>query len=363
MMKIIFTGGGTGGHIFPAIAVADELRKQVTDAEILFVGAKGRIEEKIVPENNYKLETINITGFNRRNYLKNISLPFRFINALKLCKNILNEFKPDAVVGTGGFASASVVYSASKMKIPTLIQEGNAFPGKVTRYMSSKVDKVVISFDETIKYFKNKNNIIKISYPIRNSLSKISKVDALKTLMLNEKNRTLFVFGGSQGAKAINDVIKNNIEKLFNNNLNIIWQTGKYQFAEINSLCKKYEKNIKVFEFIHDMKTAYSACDIVLCRSGISSIMELSYLKLPCILVPYPLASDDHQTKNAEALLNNNACILIKQKDIETKLTNKILDTINNNSLLNTISNNIEKFSDPDSASKIANEVIKLTLN
>ncbi len=362
-MKIIFTGGGTGGHIFPAIAVADELKKNFENVNILFVGAKGRIEEKIVPANNYKLETIDIIGFNIRNFSGVIKLPLKFYKALNNCKKILNNFKPNAVVGTGGFASAPMVYAAIKKNIPTVIQEGNSFPGKVTRFFANKATKVIVSFDETKNFLKRKDNIIKISYPIRYSLTKINKDVALDYFGLNNGNKTLFAFGGSQGAKGINDAIKNNLDIIYKENINLIWQTGKSSFLELKKISEPFEDKIKVFEFIDNMKYAYSASDLVICRSGISSIMELAFLSMPAILVPFPSSTDNHQEKNAKTLESNQACIMIKQNELESNLIDVIKNTINNNETLKILGDNISKFSDPDSASKIAKLIYQLTLN
>jgi UDP-N-acetylglucosamine--N-acetylmuramyl-(pentapeptide) pyrophosphoryl-undecaprenol N-acetylglucosamine transferase len=362
-MKILFTGGGTGGHIFPAIAVADELKKNFENVCVLFVGAKGRIEEKIVPANNYELKTVEIAGFNKEKIFDSIKLPVKFLKALKNCKEILYDFKPDVVVGTGGFASAPIVYSAIKMKIPTVVQEGNSFPGKVTRYFAGKAAKVIVSFDETKKYLKREDNVIKISYPVRNSLTKIDKIGALNYFDLNNGNKTLFVFGGSQGARGINDVIKNKLKILNDENINLIWQTGKSSYNEFKELCKPYGDKVKVFEFIDNMKYAYSASDLVICRSGMSSIMELSFLKMPAVLIPLPTSADNHQEKNAITLESNRACILVKQNELESKLMNVVTNTIYNNDTLKTLGENIFKFSDPDSAKKIANLIYQLTLN
>ncbi|MCX6165028.1 MAG: undecaprenyldiphospho-muramoylpentapeptide beta-N-acetylglucosaminyltransferase [Ignavibacteriae bacterium] len=362
-MKIIFTGGGTGGHIFPAIAVADELKKNFVDVSILFVGAKGRIEEKIVPANNYELKTINISGFDKRKIFGVIKLPVKFFMALKNCKEILKDFKPNVVVGTGGFASAPMVYSAIKMKVPSVIQEGNSYPGKVTRYLAGKASKVIVSFEETKDFLKRKDNVCKISFPVRNSLTKVDKIGALNYFGLNNGGKTLFVFGGSQGAKGINDTIKNKIKALYDENINLIWQTGKASFEELKNICKPYEDKIRVFEFIDNMKYAYSASDLVICRSGMSSIMELSFLKMPAILVPFPLSADNHQEKNAKTLESNSACILLLQKELESKLLNVVKNTIYNIDTLNTLGENIFKFSDSDSAKKIANLIYQLTLN
>ncbi|MBI5404285.1 MAG: undecaprenyldiphospho-muramoylpentapeptide beta-N-acetylglucosaminyltransferase [Ignavibacteriae bacterium] len=359
-MRIIFTGGGTGGHIFPAIAVADELRKSFEGVKILFVGAKGRIEEKIVPENNYKLRTIEIVGLTKKNIIK---LPFKFYKSLKNCREILKEFKPDVVVGTGGFASGPMVYSAVKKKIPTIVQEGNSFPGKVTRFLSGKATKVIVSFDETRDYLKRKDNVEKISYPVRNSLVKTDKIGALNYFGLNNGCRTLFVFGGSQGAKGINEAVKNKLKHIYDENINLIWQTGSQSYSGIKELCRMYEDKFKVFEFIGNMKYAYSASDLVICRSGMSSIMELSFLKMPAVLVPFPGSADNHQEKNARTLEKAKACILILQDDLESQMMNVITNTIFNNETLNILGENIFKFADPDSARKIANLIYQLTLN
>lgn len=359
-MRIIFTGGGTGGHIFPAIAVADELKKKYENVNILFVGAKGRIEEKIVPENNYELRTIEIVGLTKKNIVK---LPIKFYKSLKNCRKILDEFKPDVVVGTGGFASGPMVYSAVKKNIPTVVQEGNSYPGKVTRYLSGKATKVIVSFDETRDFLKRKDNVEKISYPVRNSLVKTDKIGALNFFGLNNGCRTLFVFGGSQGAKGINEAVKSNLKHIYDENINLIWQTGKQAYEEIKELCINYKDKFRVFDFIDNMKYAYSASDLVVCRSGMSSIMELSFLKMPAVLVPLPGSADNHQEKNARTLEKAKACILILQDDMESQMMNVITNTIFNNDTLITLGENIFKFADPDSAGKIANLIYQLTLN
>lgn len=359
-MRIIFTGGGTGGHIFPAIAVADELKKNFENVKILFVGAKGRIEEKIVPANKYELRTIEIVGLTKKNIFK---LPFKLYKSLKNCREILNDFKPDVVVGTGGFASGPMVYSAIKKNITAIVQEGNSFPGKVTRFLSGKAAKVIVSFDETREFLKRKDNVEKISYPVRNSLVKVDKIGALNFFGLNNGCRTLFVFGGSQGAKGINDALKNKLKQIYDENINLIWQTGKKDYGEMKELCANYEDKFRVFDFIDNMKYAYSASDLVICRSGMSSIMELSFLKMPAVLVPLPGSADNHQEKNARTLEKAKACILILQGDMESQMMNVITNTIFNNDILNTLGDNIFKFADPDSAKKIAKLIYQLTLN
>lgn len=360
-MKYLFAGGGTGGHIYPAIAIADEIKKLDDKAEILFIGARGRIEEKIVPSNNYRLETIDITGIDRSNILKNFKLPAKLLSALRRCRNIIKEFKPDAVIGTGGFVCGPVVYTANWCRIPTLIQEGNSFAGKTIKYLSNKSDKVVINFEETRNYLKRKDNIIKISHPIRSSLKKTGKEKALEFFNLPNGNKTVFIFGGSQGAKGINEGIERIIKRLYENNLNIIWQTGKSDFSRIRKEYNKLSDRVKIFEFIDNIDTAYSAADIVICRAGITSIMEISYLKTAAILIPLPGSAENHQEMNARSLEKNGAAIVVLQKDIKEKLFTGILNLINDETKISEIKSNVKKFSDPEAAMKIAKEVILLT--
>jgi len=359
-MKIIFAAGGTGGHIFPAISIADEIKKNESDSQILFIGAKGRIEEKIVPANNYELKTISISGLNRGDLKRNLVVPFKIVGALRSSSKILKDFHPDVVIGTGGFASVPIIYSAQRKKISTLIQEGNSYPGKATRFLAAKANKVVVNFEETMKYLKRNDNVLQISHPIRCSLEKTGKEKALEHFGLAGAGKTLFVFGGSQGAQAINTGIESAAQSLYGDNMNLIWQTGTTDYDRLKDKFKNYDSRIKIYDFIDNMQYAYSAADLVVCRAGISSIMELAYLKIPAILIPYPLAAENHQGKNAGSLKIKNACLVVLQKEIEKKLLNTIIEYINDPYKLADISKNIGSFSDPDAAKKIAKEVIKL---
>ena len=356
-MRVIMTGGGTGGHIFPAIAIADEIMKRESTSDILFVGAKGRMEEKVVPENNYEIKLIEVSGFNRKNIFKNITFVKNYLTSLRKCKKIINEFKPDVVVGTGGYVSGPVVSSAVKKGIPTLIQEGNSFPGKVTKYLSGKVSRVVVNFRETEKFLKRKDNVVEISYPVRNKLKAYSKEEACRFFGLDHNLKTLFVFGGSQGAKAINECLKESINQLANNNINIIWQTGKSGYNEYSDMFSGLHKNIKILEFINEMDYAYSASDLVVCRAGISSIMELSMFSKPVILVPLPTAAENHQEKNAISLLKRDAARIINQDNLTNSFINNVNETIQSDSILNKLSENISKIYDKDAPLKIYNEI------
>ena len=307
-MKVILTGGGTGGHLFPAIAIADSIKKFNPDTKILFVGAEGKIEERLVPENNYEIKTVKIAGLNKKNILKNLLLPVKILSSLKKCKEILSEFKPDVAIGTGGFASAPLIYQCKKMKIPYFLQEGNAYPGKVTKMFSDAAVKVYINFEETAKWLKRKDNLEKMAHPIRSNDVNVEKQKAKEFFGINNVNKVLFVFGGSQGSVAINNALKKIVKKLLENKLNVLWQTGKKSYNEIKSYCEELGENIKVFEFIKEMNIAYYSTDLVVCRSGISSIMELAAHSVPAILVPFPYAAENHQEKNARALESMNAC-------------------------------------------------------
>ena len=360
-MKYIFAGGGTGGHIFPAIAIADELKKLDREAEIIFIGAKGRIEEKIVPANNYKLKTLDIKGIERKAVYKNLFLPVKILKAVIESRKILNDFKPDAVIGTGGFVSGPVLYAAGKAGIPTLIQEGNSFAGKTVKFLSARSDKVVINFDETANYLKRKDNVVKIPHPIRSSLKISDRNSSLTDLKLDRKNKTIFIFGGSQGARGINEGVELIINKLYEKGFNIIWQTGVKDFSRIKKSFEKLSDRVKIFEFIADMAKVYSASDMVICRAGITSIMEIAYFGLPAIFIPLPGSAEEHQVKNAESLVNRKAALMIKQEDIKSKLYDSVTEVLENEKLRREIKENISEISDSEAARKIADEVIKLT--
>lgn len=358
-VKLVFAAGGTGGHIYPALSVANSIMDINPGSQILFIGAKGKMEEKIIPESGYELKTINITGIQKGSIL---SFPLKFISAVRESRKILKDFNPDVVAGTGGFVCGPVLYAASRMKIPALIQEGNSYPGKAVRFLDKKVDRIVINFEETFDYLKNRDNIVRIAHPVRFHTEKICKSDALVTYKFDPRFPVLFVFGGSQGAGIINDTMKKIIDDLCNNSVNIIWQTGVNDFDEIQELCSKYKSRIKVFKYIEDMALAYSASDLVVCRAGISSIMELAYFEMPAILIPLPTAAENHQEKNAATLVNKNACIMLLQNNIN-KLYDTIIKYIKDRKLLQNLSNNIQQFSDSKASEKIALEILKLAKN
>lgn len=360
-MKYLFAGGGTGGHIFPAIAIADELRKLDSNAEILFVGAKGRIEEKIVPSYNYPLETIEIAGIDRSRLVKNLKLPFLFMRALNKCDKIIRRFRPDAAVGTGGFVCGPVIYQAQRSGIPTLIQEGNAFAGQTVKFLASRSSRVVINFEETLKYLKRKDNVIRIAHPIRSSLKRTDRVEALKEFGLTAEVKTLFVFGGSQGARGINNLIKSIAERLNSDKVNLIWQTGRSDAAELKKQFEIPGGRIRILEFIENIDKAYSASDLVVCRAGITSIMELAYMKMPSVLIPLPGSAEDHQGINADTYASSGAARVVRQEQNAEKLYEEVTSILNDEELQSEMSESAGSFADPLAAEKIATEVIKLS--
>jgi UDP-N-acetylglucosamine--N-acetylmuramyl-(pentapeptide) pyrophosphoryl-undecaprenol N-acetylglucosamine transferase len=357
--RIVFAAGGTGGHIYPAIAIADELKRINDKIEIRFIGAKGRIEEKIVPKNGYKLELIEVAGFKRSLSLKNISTAYKIIKALKESKKILKDFNPEIVFGTGGFVSGPVLKSAYRLGIPTVIEEGNFYPGVTVKLLSASADKVILNFEGTKKYLKRQDNIEIMSYPVRQNLRKFSRSEALKYFRLDENKKTLFVFGGSQGAYSINSALLKCYKNLTTTDIQIIWQTGTSDFDKISNAVST-NNNVKVFKYIDNIDYAYSACDLVLCRGGISTIMELASFGSAVVFVPYPLASENHQEKNTKALVDKQAAEMILDKDLNEKLEHSILNLIDNEKKLESLSKNIKQFADTKAASKIAQMLLKM---
>lgn len=361
-MKFIFAGGGTGGHVFPAIAIADEIKKLNNSSEILFIGAKGKIEERLVPQNGYRLETLKIDGFIRGSVMTNITLPGKIVGAIYKSKKIIKSFDPQVVIGTGGFVSLPVLYSAVSLKKKTLIQEGNYFPGLSTKFLSNRVDKVIVNFEGTRNLLKRKDNVLKIGHPIRSTLRLSDKNDSKVSLGLNKDNFTVLVFGGSQGARGINTSIEKLIEEFKNTGINLIWQTGKFDFEKYKSRFEENE-NLKIVEFINDMSTAYSASDLVICRSGVTSIMELAYLGKAAIFVPFPGATDNHQELNARTLEKEFAGKVILQSQLEEQLLREIIMLKENPNMISRLEEGIKKFEDPFAAKKIAEEILSMTLN
>jgi len=363
--KIIVSGGGTGGHIFPAISIANALKTKDPSIEILFVGAIGKMEMEKVPAAGYKIVGLPISGFQRKFSLSNLSFFYKLFISLRKAKKIIAEFKPDAVVGVGGFASGPLLRVATNKHIPSLIQEQNSYPGVTNKILANKVDKICVAYDGMEKWFPQ-NKIIKTGNPVRQDLLKhICKRDeAFQYFELQGNHKTVMVVGGSLGALTINESISLNLDKIIENKLQVIWQTGKSYYEKAKEEVRKTGyKGIKVVPFISRMDFAYSISDIIISRAGASTISELCLIKKPAILVPSPNVAEDHQTKNAMALVNNSAAMMITDAEARTLLVNEMITLLNDPYKKAIYIENIAKMAIIDSADIIANEILKLIEN
>jgi UDP-N-acetylglucosamine--N-acetylmuramyl-(pentapeptide) pyrophosphoryl-undecaprenol N-acetylglucosamine transferase len=357
--KYIISGGGTGGHIFPAIAIANELRLADPGCEILFVGANGKMEMEKVPNAGYKIIGIDIAGLKRKLTLENLLLPFRILKSLKQAKRIITDFKPNIIIGTGGFASGPIMKAGSNKGIKTIIQEQNSYPGITNKILSKKAEKICVAYEGLEKYF-NSDKIIITGNPIRQDIKNISEKRelALKHFELNHAKKTILIIGGSLGARTINESIEKNIHNFIQNKNQIIWQTGKSFYTKAAKLENKVE-GIRVFEFIKEMDLAYATADIIISRAGASSISELCVVGKPCILIPSPNVAEDHQTKNAMTLVNKNAALIIKDSDASEQLWANVDKLIKNDNLCKTLSGNIVKLAKPNAV----RDIVKVILN
>ncbi len=364
-LRIIISGGGTGGHIFPAVSIANAIKAKRPDAKILFVGALGRMEMQRVPAAGYEIKGLPVCGFDRKHLLKNIIVIYKLWKSQNLAKKIIKDFKPMAAVGVGGYASGPTLNQAAKMNIPCLIQEQNSYAGVTNKILAKKASKICVAYDGMDRFFPA-DKIIKTGNPVRQAIltTNISKEDAVKSFGLNPTKKTILLVGGSLGARTINESILNHLELVENSGVQFIWQTGKYYNASIMEQLKKYKelKMLHVTDFISDMGTAYKAADLVISRAGASSISEFCLIGKPVILVPSPNVAEDHQTKNALALVMKDAALYVKDSDASMSLLGIAIDTVKEDEKLNQLSNNILKLGLPNSADIIANEVIELAL-
>ena len=324
-LRIVIAGGGTGGHIFPAIAIANAIKKIKPQAEFLFVGAKGKMEMEKVPQAGYEIKGLDIAGFNRSSLIKNISLPFKIIKSFFQVSAIFKEFKPDVVIGVGGYSSYPVLRFAQSKNIPTFIHESNSFAGKSNIMLGKKAVKIFTA-SESMQQFFAEEKIILTGNPVRRAISHntVTKELAVNYFGLDQHKKTVLVVGGSLGAKSINETIDKNIASFTQNNLQLIWQTGKPYFEKATAAVKDVE-GIYMKDFITQMEYAYAAADVVISRSGAMAVAELCLVKKPVIFVPYPFAAEDHQTANAKALVNKEAAIMIKDADAMNELMPALL--------------------------------------
>ncbi len=357
-MRFIVAGGGTGGHIFPAIAIANAIKKKMPHAEFLFVGAKGKMEMEKVPQAGYKIEGIDIAGFNRSSLIKNISLPIKLLKSFFQVKKIIKEFKPTAVVGVGGYSSYPVLRMAQSKRIPTFIHESNSFAGKSNILLAKKAIKIFVATDGMERFFPKQK--IKITgNPVRASITKstITQKEGTAFFNLNQNKKTILSIGGSLGAKSINEAIAQHINLFDENNLQLIWQTGK-PYAETGKSIAAGKNNIWANDFITQMEYAYAAAHIVISRSGAIAIAELAVAKKPTVFVPFPFAAEDHQTANAQNLVNKNAGILIKDNEAFNKLIPTLIELSKNENKQQELITNISKLGIANADEIIADEIV-----
>ncbi len=363
-IRVIVSGGGTGGHIFPAISIANAIKAMQPDAEILFVGAEGRMEMQRVPAAGYKIIGLPVAGFDRKNLLKNIPVLFKLFKSQMMARRIIKDFKPMVAVGVGGYASGPTLKMAASMGVPTLIQEQNSYAGVTNKLLAKSAQKICVAYEGMERFFP-KEKIVLTGNPVRQALveAKLSKEEALEKMGLNKERRTVLIIGGSLGARTMNESVIGNLSIIREaKGVQFLWQTGKYYSEEIkNRLAKEaIVPNLKVTDFVSDMASAYAAADLVVSRAGASSISELCVLHKPSILVPSPNVAEDHQTKNAKALSTRGAAIFLADADAVAQLIPLAIQTVGDDAQLASLGENAGKMAFYDSANVIATEVVKL---
>lgn len=364
-IRIIISGGGTGGHIFPAVSIANAIKEQHPEAEILFVGAEGRMEMQRVPAAGYQIIGLPVAGFDRKHLLKNISVLIKLMKSQIKARRIIKEFKPDAAVGVGGYASGPTLKVAGSMGIPTLIQEQNSYAGVTNKLLAKKACKICVAYEGMERFF-DKEKIILTGNPVRQNLlnQQMSREDAIRSFNLDPTKKTVLIVGGSLGARTINNCVLNGLDQIRQSGVQFIWQTGKFYINEAKEKVGQAENYpmLHTTDFITDMAAAYSAADLVISRAGAGSISEFCLLGKPVILVPSPNVAEDHQTKNALALVAKDAALYIKDAEASEKLLKTAIETVQQPETLKKLSTNIAKLAFKDSANTIAEEVWKLAL-
>lgn len=362
-LKILLSGGGTGGHIFPAVAIADGLKEKFSDAEFLFVGAKGRMEMEKVPQSGYKIVGLWISGIQRKFDISNLSFPFKLISSLWKASGIIRKFKPDVAIGTGGYASGPLLFMASRKNVPTLILEQNSYPGITNKLLAKKVNTICVATPGMEKYF-DKEKLVITGSPIRDRItnSKITRNEACDFFNLDTEKPIMLIIGGSQGARGINMAVAANLEQLCEKGIQILWQTGISYFEEAQELVKSHglEKYVFVHKFIMEMEMAYAACDFVISRAGAIALAEIVQVEKACIFIPLPSAAEDHQTKNALTLVNGKAALLLKEKEAVDNLFSFVNEVMLDKNKKQELVNNIKKFKTTNATKNIVDEVIKL---
>lgn len=356
MKRFIISGGGTGGHIFPAIAIADELKRRLPDAEILFVGAKDRMEMQKVPQAGYPIEGLWISGLQRKLSWQNLLFPLKFISSLLKSRSIIKRFKPDAVIGTGGFASGAVVKVAGQMGIPTFIQEQNSYAGITNKMLAKNAHKICVAYDAMEQFFP-KEKIVKTGNPIRDGLLNIAEYrsEGLSYFHLDSQRKTLLVLGGSLGARRINQLIEQQLPLFEQLGVQVLWQCGKLYYEEY----KKYNsEQVRVLAFIDRMELAYAAADVIISRAGASSVSELCVVGKPVIFIPSPNVAEDHQTKNARAIADKQAAILLRENELNEQFANTFSKLIADEAQQEALSTHIKALAQPNATKDIVNLIL-----
>ena len=362
-LRIVISGGGTGGHIFPAISIANAIKAKEPKANILFVGALGRMEMQRVPDAGYAIKGLPVSGFDRKHLLKNIKVLYRLWKSRRMAKAILKEFKPNVAVGVGGYASGPTLNQCASLGIPYVLQEQNSYAGVTNKLLAKKADKICVAYEGMERFFPA-NKLMLTGNPVRQNVlsSDADRATVLREMGLDENKKTVLLVGGSLGARTLNDSVLNHLDTIGNSAVQFIWQTGKYYYDTIEQTLatKGKPNNLGVTPFINDMGAMYKVADLVISRAGASSISEFCLIGKPVILVPSPNVAEDHQTKNAMALVNKQAALMVKDVDAPQTLVKCALETLENNSLMKQLSTNILTLGLNNSANRIADEVIKI---
>ncbi len=354
--RFLFAGGGTGGHLFPAVAVAEKIKSLIPEAEILFVGTKSKIEGRVVPQLGYKFKSIWIKGFSRKINFENILFPLKVLVSIIQSIFINMKFKPNVAIGSGGYVSGPAIFGSSVFGAKIILIEQNSYPGVTTRLLEKYADEIHISFEDSKKYFRNSEKLLLTGNPVRSSINLINKIEALGKFNLSQEFKTLLVLGGSLGAHSINEAVAKMIKKFEEKKIQVIWQTGSNYIEKYKNLNSNFTK---VFPFIDDMNSAYSACNILLARAGATTIAEVLNLGIPSILVPSPNVAENHQYINAKSLSERNATILIEDKNLNNELSEKIFSIIFDSKKLDELKKNAIALAKPDAAEVIAKNAIK----
>ena len=356
--KFIISGGGTGGHIYPAIAIANELKSRFPKAEFLFVGAQDKMEMQKVPQAGYAIKGLWIAGLQRKLTLQNLLFPVKLISSLWKSRAIINSFKPDVVIGTGGFASGPLLQMANSLNIPTLIQEQNSYPGITNKLLSKKANKICVAYENLDRFFPN-DKMILTGNPVRQDLISIDskRAEAIKYFNLDPAKKTLLILGGSLGARRVNQLIEKELDFFASQNVQIIWQCGKFYLDEY----KKFDSNnVQVLAFIDRMDLVYAAADFVISRAGASSVSELSIVGKPVLFIPSPNVAEDHQTKNAKSIVDKKGALMIKESELDENFSSVFSDLVANENLQKQLSGNLKKLAKVNATNDIVDEIVKL---